>query len=156
MTDQDAYRRYTTEAERLLELARTPLIITAPARATQQEIDEAAERAKERFGRSDIVVLPADTSTNVDRLIETAGVWATLALAAAQERVQPAGRPLNDGPITPPAGPINRVQPDTVKDGEGDLWYLKANGLYAMAGETPGTTALEGIARMYNGYTEVP
>lgn len=152
MTDQDAYRRYTAEAEKLIELARTPLIVTAPERATQQEIDDAAARMKATTGRSDIAVLPI----NVDRLIDTAGVWATLALAAAQERVQPANRP-TDGPISPPAGPINRLLPDKIEDGEGDPWTLDPdNGLYALGGDSKGSAALDEIASAHGGYRVVP
>lgn len=95
-----------------------------------------------------IAVMSGDGAANT---IAAARVWATLALAAAQERVQPATRPLNDDDPQPYIDGIL-----TVKDGEGDRWYLKANGLYAMAGDFTGTATLEAIARMYNGYTEVP
>lgn len=59
MTDQAAYRRYTAEAERLMEAA-----------------GEYSAHDGEKVA-----------------LVQRATVWAALALAAAQERVQPANRP---------------------------------------------------------------
>lgn len=116
MTDQDAYRRYTAEAESRFTMV------------DNTELTDAQALVQAAIGQG----------------------WATLALAAAQERVQPANRPTDDDPQPYIDGIL------TVKDGEGDRWYLKANGLYAMAGDTLGTATLEVIARMYNGYTEVP
>lgn len=113
MTDQDAYRRYTTEAEKALTRA-------AGDMSTQ-----------ERFSR-----------------VALGNAWATLALAAAQERVQPADRPTDD-------------QPARVKDSEGDIWYRWTNGQYAMEPEQavgvygPTFLTLEEVARANGGYTEV-
>lgn len=121
MTDQDAYRRYTDNAESLLaELAAGDLsALTAMA------------------------------------LGSSAQTWATLALAAAQERVQPAGRPVDDTDVYAPLD-----LPRKVKDGEGDTWDLRYDdGLYwltigAESIQREGYT-LEQIARDYGGYTEV-
>lgn len=113
MADQEAYRRYTAEAERLMAAA-----------------GEYSAHDGEKVA-----------------LVQRATVWAALALAAAQDRVQPANRPLNDGPIS---------LPNKVKDGDGDTWTLnKYTGTYeTYATGEPHT--LEAIARDYNGYTEVP
>lgn len=108
MADQDAYRRYTANAEKLLA-----------------EVHEGGQ-----------------TPATAIACVQSAGVWATLALAAAQDRVIPTNRPITG-------------QPETVRDGEGDTWHLKSNGLYAMSGNTKGETSLETIGAAYNGYTEV-
>lgn len=72
-----------------------------------------------------------------------AGAWATLALAAAQERVVPRNRPLNGNP-------------ETVRDGEGDLWtYQEEDGKYTTPGSLGERATLAEIARKYGGYTEV-
>lgn len=142
VADHYAYRRYTAEAERLLKLAETPLVVTFPERATLAEIDDAKATLKAQLGRDDITMIPADSTINVDVIVAAAGVWATLALAAAQDRVIPTNRPING-------------KPETIRDGEGDTWHLKSNGLYAMSGNTKGETSLETIAAAYNGYTEV-
>lgn len=109
MTDQAAYRRYTAEAERLMEAA-----------------GEYSAHDGEKVA-----------------LVQRATVWAALALAAAQERVQPADRP---------TGPL----PLKIRDGEGDIWTRTDEGLYAMGSlpEHPHWT-LEKIAAQFNGYTEV-
>ena len=88
VTDQAAYRRYTAEAERLAQLAAAPAeILAADPNASQASKAASANRAQ---------ALRAD---GWEHMIVTrlAGVYATLALAAAQERVQPADRPTGDG-----------------------------------------------------------
>lgn len=57
-----------------------------------------------------------------DRLSWTrlGNAWATLALAAAQERVQPADRPTDD-------------KPRAVKDNDGDVWSLVDDDTYRCA-----------------------
>lgn len=123
MADQEAYRRYTAEAERLMATA-----------------GEYSAHDGEKVA-----------------LVQRATVWAALALAAAQDRVQPANRPLNDGvPISSPPGPVNRWLPNKIKDGDGDTWTLnKDTGTYETHGVGEPHT-LEAIARDYRGYTEVP
>lgn len=108
MTDQAAYRRYTAEAERLMEAA-----------------GEYSAHDGEKVA-----------------LVQRATVWAALALAAAQERVQPADRPTD--------------QPARVKDGEGDVWFYDPfTDLYAVGEDTKGSATLAEIASRHGGYTEV-
>lgn len=114
MADQEAYRRYTANAEALLaELqagGASPLTAAALQAASQ--------------------------------------VWATLALAAAQDRVIPADRPIGDTP-----------QPRHVTDGEGDPWDRHADGLYYLRSARhdiqPVGYTLAMIAKAHDGYTEV-
>lgn len=111
MTDQDAYRRYTTAAELCL------------AQIEQFDTD-----------RCDAAMAYAGA----------AQVWAMLALAAAQDRVQPAGRPTDD---------LGR--PRRVRDGQGDMWDCSDDGLYTSPSSPGEALTLSGLANRYNGYTEV-
>lgn len=72
-----------------------------------------------------------------------ARAWATLALAAAQDRVIPADRPATG------------YLPNRVKDGDGDLWTLDKDAGWYTSASSPDPHTLEHIARDYNGYTEV-
>lgn len=149
MTDQAAYRRYTQKAEELLKAAEQPAYII-DTRGAPDVDPTVVGRLKEALGgRVEIQhELPEPTVTHLggtDPYIAAAAVYATLALAAAQERVQPADRPTD-----------RTESPAQVRDGEGDLWNWQPGGLYAMASlpEHPHWT-LEKIAAQFNGYTEV-
>lgn len=141
MTDQDAYRRYTAEAERLAELAKIPMYVTAPRDITEAEAHDLAEKLSER-GFPKLAFIPNTVQVSPNT-IQLAQVYATLALAAAQERVQPANRP-TEGPTV-------------VKDGEGDIWHRTPSGTYSATGGSDLTDnfTLDQIAKAFGGYTEV-
>lgn len=112
MTDQDAYRRYTTEAE-----SRFTMI-------ENTELTDAQALVQAAIGQG----------------------WATLALAAAQERVQPAGRPTGSLKL-----------PGQIRDGEGDLWTIAEDGRYNVGDRIypTGVAELSDIGHIHGGYTEV-
>lgn len=94
MTDQDAYRRYTAKAEELLNLAATtPLVITVPeGKLTREEAAVLEQGATNELGRP-VVAMPRDWSINTGDTLLAAQAYATLALAAAQDRVRPFDAP---------------------------------------------------------------
>lgn len=95
MTDQAAYRRYSAEAERLLRLAETPMLVTVDRDITEAQTDK-LRRALETKGFGQVVVAPPSFTIDVSATLRAAQVYATLALAAAQERVMPTDRPTDD------------------------------------------------------------
>jgi ribose 1,5-bisphosphokinase PhnN len=102
MADQAAYRRYTAEAERLLKLAaETPIVVKVNREISEEEAEQIRARFK-RDGLDRLSLAPPVVTIDVSTTLRAAQAWATLALAAAQDRVQPADRPTDDGPsITP-------------------------------------------------------
>src|SRR4051812_46126463 len=81
-------------------------------------------------------------------LVQRATVWAALALAAAQDRVQPAGRPTGEG----------TMPPGQVRDGDGDLWTIAEDGRYRIGDviQPTGERTLQEISALFGGYTAVP
>lgn len=103
----------------------------------QQAYRRYAAEAERELGT--ITVMQGDAARTT---IAAAGVWATLALAAAQDRVQPASRPA--------------ALPKRVRDGDGDEWVLTDAGDYDSPTTGQEGYPLETIARDFRGYTEIP
>jgi hypothetical protein len=104
MTDQAAYRRYAAEAERLARLAEIPWLVKVPSNITEEQADAIADQFTRHIGTASVryeevpepIITPLDI--DVSPILAAAQVYATLALAAAQDRVQPADRPIDDDP----------------------------------------------------------
>lgn len=150
MTDQEAYRRYTAAAEKHLANACVPqLHIVFPDPLTDAEQRAVLDRVTEQgYDPAQVVISGGPSVEDMSLPLLAAQVCAMLALAAAQDRVQPADRPIGDTP-----------QPRHVTDGEGDPWDRHADGLYYLRSARhdiqPVGYTLAMIAKAHDGYTEV-